>query len=92
MTAGTFTIRWVIPALIFLTGQVILVATGDWVSWAAFTGGAFAVILVSLLMRVGIEGDRERDLEEAAREYFDEHGIWPDEEDEPVTVGERRTG
>jgi hypothetical protein len=76
------TIRWVIPTLIFITGQVILAATGDWVSWAGFTGGALAVILVSLLMRIGIEGNRERDREEAAREYFTEHGVWPDGEDD----------
>jgi hypothetical protein len=24
-------------------------------------------------------GDRERDSEEDARQYFDEHGYWPDE-------------
>jgi hypothetical protein len=26
-----------------------------------------------------VQGDRERDQEEAARRYFDEHGYWPDE-------------
>ena len=36
--------------------------------------------LMNLLMRVGISGDRERDAEEEARAYFDEHGVWPDED------------
>lgn len=35
--------------------------------------------LMNLLMRVGIAGDAERDAEDEARAYFDEHGIWPDE-------------
>jgi hypothetical protein len=31
-----------------------------------------------VLYRIGVEGDKERDREEAAREYFDKHGHWPD--------------
>jgi hypothetical protein len=27
---------------------------------------------------MGVEGDKERDREQAAREYFDKHGRWPD--------------
>jgi len=27
-----------------------------------------------------VKGDEERDAEEAARVYFDEHGRWPDED------------
>jgi hypothetical protein len=26
-----------------------------------------------------VKGDREREREDAAREYFDKHGRWPDE-------------
>ncbi|MEA2182892.1 MAG: hypothetical protein QOF69_2077, partial [Solirubrobacteraceae bacterium] len=29
---------------------------------------------------VGVSGDAERDREEQARTYFDDHGRWPDEE------------
>lgn len=36
--------------------------------------------LMNILMRVGIAGDKERDEEDEARAYFDEHGRWPDEE------------
>jgi hypothetical protein len=42
--------------------------------------------LMNLLMRVGIAGDSERDDEDEARRYFDEHGVWPDEpEPKPPT-------
>ena len=74
-------IRYGIPAALVLAGQVILIATGDAVSWAGFTGAGLAVLLIGFLVRIGVEGDRERDREEAAR--FSKHGRWPDEHDSP---------
>ena len=41
--------------------------------------GARAVLLLNVLFRIGVEGDKERDREEEARRFFDEHGRWPDE-------------
>jgi hypothetical protein len=72
-------IRYGIPAAFIVAGQVILVATGDAVSWAGFTGAGLAILLIGFLVRLGIDGDRERDREEAARAYFAEHGEWPAE-------------
>jgi hypothetical protein len=43
--------------------------------------GGFATIAV-ILWFVAV-GDSERDEEEAARRYFDEHGRWPDESPSP---------
>jgi hypothetical protein len=43
--------------------------------------------MINFLYRLGVSGDRERDEEERARAYFDEHGEWPEEE---VKVRERR--
>jgi hypothetical protein len=34
-----------------------------------------------VLYRIGVAGDRDRDREEEARRFFDEHGRWPDEPD-----------
>ena len=42
-------------------------------------GAGLALLLLNVLYRYGAEGDRERDDEEAAREYFGKHGRWPDE-------------
>ena len=42
-------------------------------------GAGLALLLLNVLYRYGAEGDRERDAEEAAREYFAQHGHWPDE-------------
>ena len=39
------------------------------------------------LIQVWLEGDKDRDREETARRFFDEHGRWPDE---PESVDRRR--
>jgi hypothetical protein len=38
-----------------------------------------SVWLLNWLYRVGVSGERERDDEDQAREFFDRHGVWPDE-------------
>ncbi len=78
---GVLAIRYGIPALFIIAGQVVLVTTDDAVNWAGFTGAGLAILLIGALLRIGAEGDRERDREEAARDYFDRHGRWPDEHD-----------
>ena len=77
--AGVLAIRYGIPALFIVAGQVVLITTGDTVNWAGFTGAGLAILLIGALLRIGTEGDKERDREEAAREYFDRHGRWPDD-------------
>jgi hypothetical protein len=37
------------------------------------------VLLLNVLYRIGVQGDKERDTEQAARDFFDQHGHWPDE-------------
>jgi hypothetical protein len=75
--------RWVLPGLI-VVGGVIPMLVSD--SRSAFHGGmgivgaGVAVWLLSYFYRVGASGERERDAEDEARRYFDEHGRWPDED------------
>jgi hypothetical protein len=45
------------------------------------------VLLLNVLYRIGVQGDRERDTEQEARDFFDEHGRWPDE---PESAARRR--
>jgi hypothetical protein len=78
-----FTVRYGIAGVLIVLGQVVLVTdvgpSGAGVEgWALFTGAGLAVLLLNLLFRMGVEGDRDREREEAARRYFDEHGHWPD--------------
>jgi hypothetical protein len=75
-------IRYGIPAALIVAGFAILIfANGSvrWDGWAMCVGSGLAVLLLNLLFRFGAGGDRERDAEEAAREYFARHGRWPDE-------------
>jgi hypothetical protein len=78
------TLRYGLPFAIFLLGCVLLIvdrggSTG-WEGFAMGTGAALAVLLLNWLFRFGAEGDKERDREQAAREYMARTGHWPDEE------------
>jgi hypothetical protein len=76
-------VRYGVPGLIFLAGCIITAVDPDTqrglLVGSMFIGAAFAVILLNFFFRIGVEGDKDRDREERAREFFDEHGYWPDE-------------
>ncbi len=40
---------------------------------------AVMVWMINWLFRMSVQSNRERDREEAARDYFELHGRWPDE-------------
>jgi chromate transport protein ChrA len=76
------TIRYVIPAVLVIVGFVILFTTDEslrWEGWAMCVGAGLAILLLNVLYRYGAQGDKERDEEDSAREYFSQHGRWPDE-------------
>jgi hypothetical protein len=61
--------------IVFAVGQDVTAAEGA----AGIIGAGLAWWLFGWLFRLGVSGDSDRDDEEAARRYFDEHGHWPDE-------------
>ena len=71
-------VRYGIPAVLFIAGMVVW-ATGGVAAGALFISAATAVLLLNVLFRIGVEGDKDRDREDEARRFFDEHGRWPDE-------------
>jgi hypothetical protein len=76
------TLRYGLPALLVLTGFVILAVVDDpirWDGWAMCVGSGLSILLLNWLFRYGAKGDREREAEQAARDYFSAHGRWPDE-------------
>ena len=80
--SGLNLVRYGIPAVLIVVGQVLAIVADPGVApeaWAMFTGAGLAVLLLNVLYRIGVEGDRDRDREEEARRYFDEHGHWPGE-------------
>ena len=75
-------VRYWLPAIVVVGGVVSLIVIGtDWAfeGAAGVIGAGLAIYMVNLLFRIGASGDRERDQEEAARQYFDQHGRWPDD-------------
>jgi hypothetical protein len=74
-------VRYGLPILLVVVGVGFLAAGGRTGTDGGlmFIGCAGVVIVANVLFRIGASGDADRDAEEAARTYFDEHGHWPDE-------------
>jgi hypothetical protein len=75
-------VRYGLPALLIVAGFVLLFAAPDSSRYEGFSmcvGAGLALLLLNVLFRIGATGDREREREDAAREYLAEHGHWPDE-------------
>jgi hypothetical protein len=86
---GLHAVRYGIP-LALVSAGVIVSATAGGVGLAAgalFFSAGTAVLLLNVLYRIGVEGDKERDTEQSARDFFDQHGHWPDE---PASAARRR--
>lgn len=72
-----------LPAVLCLLGVVVLVIDGFDLfgvdAFAAFVGAGLSVALTNFLWRMGIAGNRDRDVEEEARRYLADHGRWPED-------------
>jgi hypothetical protein len=76
-------LRYGLPAVLIVAGFVLLFTVEGslrWEGWAMCVGSGLSILLLNLLFRFGSRGDEERDAEEEARVYYDEHGYWPGEE------------
>jgi len=77
-------LRYGLPAVLVVAGFVLLFTVEGnlrWDGWAMCVGAGLAIMLMNLLFRYGARGDRERDDEVAAREFYARHGYWPGERD-----------
>ncbi|HTN23539.1 MAG TPA: hypothetical protein VL120_06095 [Solirubrobacteraceae bacterium] len=75
-------VRYVLPAIVILVGIVILAVSPTLLGlegFVLFVAAGSSILLLNVLHRVGVKGEQERYDEEAAREYFDKHGRWPDD-------------
>jgi hypothetical protein len=88
-----FAVRYGIGGVMVLAGVVVLIAVpGDIGAYgfASSIGAGLSVVLLNLLYRLSISGDREREQEEEARRYLDRHGVWPDDEEPQKRRSKRR--
>ena len=75
-------VRYGLPAALLLAGfAVLLVDHGArrFDGFAMLVGAGLSVALINVLARLSVSSDREREDERRARDYFSEHGHWPDE-------------
>ena len=81
-------VRIWLPAAIVLGGLIVIVATGGSETGveggAGIIGAGLSVWLLNVIFRVGVQGERERDAEDEARDFYAAHGYWPDEAPPPV--------
>jgi drug/metabolite transporter (DMT)-like permease len=72
-----------LPLAIALAGVICIVIGRGHTSAAGagvvLLGIAVMVWLLNWLFRLSVESNRDREREEEARRYFDEHGRWPGE-------------
>jgi hypothetical protein len=77
-------VRYWLPGMLFAAGIVVLCFADGSVRYdgfGLFCGAALALGVFAQLVRLNTSGAGDREREEAARDYFTEHGRWPDDED-----------
>lgn len=74
------TIRYILPAAVVIAGVVVMAmgSESDLEGGASIVSAGLAIYFLNWLFRIGASGDRERDAEDRAREFYDRHGRWPD--------------
>ena len=73
-------VRHGLPLAICVVGIVACIVYPDRIEAAILIVSAgLEVWMLNWLFRVGVAGDEERAEEDRARDFFDEHGHWPDE-------------
>lgn len=75
-------VRWGVPGAMVVAGVLVAIFVNEGVG-EAIAIAAPCVSLGAWLIRLGFQDVRDRDDEEAAREFMDVHGHWPDEAPPP---------
>lgn len=82
MSTVLFMLRYGLPGIFVVAGIVILVAAPESTRYDGFGlcwGAAFALAVFAQLLRLNTSGTDDRHREQAARDYYGEHGHWPDD-------------
>ena len=77
-----FNLRYTLPGVLIVLGLLALPIdpAGEGVElFSMLVGAGLSVLLFNVLFRLGSRGDDERSQEAEARNYYAEHGHWPDE-------------
>ncbi len=73
-------IRYILPLTVTIAGLAVMAMGSeiDLEGGASIVSAGLAIYFVNWLFRAGATSDREREREDAAREYYTRHGRWPD--------------
>lgn len=78
-----FAVRVVLPIALVIAGTIAIIVGHARTSAAGagvvLLGAALMVVLINWMFRLGVDSGKDRDREEAAREYYDRTGRWPDD-------------
>ena len=78
-----FNLRYTLPGVLIVLGLLALPIdpAGEGVElFSMLVGAGLSVLMFNVLFRWGSRGDDDRTKEAAARDYYAEHGRWPDEQ------------
>jgi hypothetical protein len=84
-STGLLIVRYGLGGVMVLGGVAMLILSPAGLGvdgFAMAVGGGLSVLLLNFMYRLSVSSELDRDREEQARNYFDEHGEWP--EDEPI--------
>jgi hypothetical protein len=78
-------VRYGLPLVIALGGVVLIGIGGDVITGTGIVliGVAALVLLANAFVRLAIESEDERELEQRARDFFSRHGRWPRQGEDP---------
>ena len=85
-------VRLWLPVTIIAAGLILIIATRNengLEGGVLLISAGLSVWLLNWMYRISVSGDRDRDQEDRAREFFDRHGYWPDEEPPQRPPGRR---
>jgi len=72
-------VRWGIPLLLVVSGAIVVWGTDVEGVGEALIAAAVCVWLANAMVRFAFRDSQDRDRDERNREFFDEHGYWPDD-------------
>jgi hypothetical protein len=84
-STGMLIVRYGLGGVMVLGGVALLILSPAGLGvdgFAMAVGGGLSVLLLNFMYRLSVSSELDRDREEEARNYFDAHGEWP--EDEPI--------
>jgi hypothetical protein len=79
LTPTMIALRYLLPTAVVIGGLIVMAfgSETDLEGGAGILSAGLAIYFINWLYRAGVAGDRQREAEDRARDYYDRHGRWP---------------